>query len=98
MPVNQTDLALNLCTRLQSAAEGIMRGVEDIDRIKNQKESAGVDLTSEDVETALAGSSLKHADGDAFNSVLTSGAAIKAWMEANFHDDNLQKVRSGGVS
>jgi hypothetical protein len=96
MAIDQTELALNLCTQLQAAAESIMRGVEDIARLKDQKESAGVDFTAAGVEAKLAASSLRQADGNAFNSVISSGAATKTWLEANFHDDNFQKVRSGG--
>lgn len=98
MAIDQTQVALNLCSQLMDAADCIMRGVEGIARLKDQKESAGIDFTAQAVEDALAASALRHADGAAFNSVISSGAAIKAWIEQGFHDDNLQRVRSGGTS
>jgi hypothetical protein len=93
MAINQTDKALNLCTRLMAAATKVMEGVEELARLKDEKESAGVDFTAAPVETALSGSALKHANGTDFNNVLSSGAALKGWLETNFHDDILQKVR-----
>lgn len=97
MPTDQTALALNLCTQLQAGAEAIMKGIEAIDRLKGQVESAGIDLESPEVEAALAASSLKHAAGADFVAVLGTGAATKAWLEENWHDDILQKVRGGGA-
>lgn len=88
-----TAKALNLCSRLMTAAEQVMQGVEELHALKNEKESSGIDFTAQDVEDALAASSLKHTEGDHWNAVLTSGDALKTWLETNFHDDNFQKVR-----
>ncbi|WP_435016699.1 hypothetical protein TA3x_004273 [Tundrisphaera sp. TA3] len=95
MAIDQTSLAMNLCTKIQTAADEIMRGVTSLAALKEQKESAGVDFTAVAFETALSNSTLKHANGDAFNSVISSGTLLKAWLEENYHDDNFQKVRGG---
>lgn len=93
MAVNQTDKALNLCSRLQSAANGVMQAVEQLSVLKDEKESSGVDFTAQALEDALGTSVLKHTEGNDWNNVLSSGAALKTWLEANFHDDVFQKVR-----
>jgi len=94
MAVETTDKALNLCSRLMSAADQLMGAVEQLAALKNEKESSGLDLTAAAVETALGASpALKHASGTNFNNVITSGAAINAWLEAEFHDDIMQSVR-----
>jgi hypothetical protein len=93
MAVLVVDKALNLCSKLQSAADLIMKGLEQLAQLKDEKESSGLDLTDAAVEAALAASALKHANGDNFNNVITSGAAIKAWMESQNHDDILHTVR-----
>lgn len=86
--------ALNLCSRLANAADKVMQGVEELYNLKNEKESSGLDLTAQAVEDALEASALKHATGTNFNSVLSSGAALKTWLEAEFHDDIFHTVRS----
>jgi Tfp pilus assembly protein PilX len=93
MPVSQVDKALNLCTRLMAAAGALMDAVEELQNLKDEKESSGVDFTAAAVETALGTSVLKHANGTDFNNVLSSGAAAKTWLETNFHDDIFDKVR-----
>lgn len=95
MPIDQTAVAINICSKLQDAAENIMKGLEQLEMIKDQISSTGIDLSSASVQTALEKSALKHADGAAFTAVVTSGDAIKTWVEANFHHTNLNKVRSG---
>lgn len=91
--MDTTSKALNICTRLMNASDLLMRAVADLAALKDEKESSGIDLTAAAVEAAIANSDLKHADGDAFNAVITSAAALKSWLETNFHDDNFQKVR-----
>lgn len=93
MAVVTTDKALNLCSRLAVAADQLMQAIEQLAALKAEKEASGLDLTAAALQTALAASALKHANGDDFNNVLTSGAAIKTWMEQNFHNTNLDKVR-----
>lgn len=97
MAVDKTDIARNLCNRLIKASEYIMTGIEEIGDIKDLKESAGISFTATDVEAVLSGtnSPFKHATGADFDSVITSGTAIQAWMISQFHDDNLQRVRTG---
>ncbi len=84
--------AVYLCTRLMSASDKLMQAVYELDLLKTEKESSGLDLTSAAIEAALA-ESLPHCDGTLFNSVLSSTAALKTWLESNGHDDNFQKVR-----
>jgi hypothetical protein len=91
--VDTTQKAINLCSRLADAADRLMIAVEDLANLKDEKESSGLVLTAAAVEDALATSSLKHASGANFNSVISSGAAIKSFMETNFHDDVLAQVR-----
>ena len=93
MPVDVTNKALNICTRLMQAADQVMQATEELYNLKNEKESAGLDLTAAAVESAISASSLKHANGTDFNNVISSGAALKTWLETNFHDDVLSKVR-----
>ena len=93
MPIDVTDKAKNLCSRLMAAATKVMEGTEELANLKDEKESAGLDLTDEEVEAALAASDLKHAEGADFNNVISSGAALKTWLEGAFHDDVFQKVR-----
>lgn len=97
MAIDQIDVALDLCSALQNASAAIMQGVEIIVAVRDQKESAGIDFAAPDFVAALEKSALKHASGDTFNSVISSGVALKSWMESNFHDDNFQKVRGGRV-
>lgn len=93
MAVNQTDKALNLASRLVAASSQLMGAVEQLAALKDEKESSGVDFTVATIQTALGISSIKHVDGAALNSILSSAAALKTWLEANFHDDNFQKAR-----
>lgn len=93
MPVDPTDKALNLCSRLMAASIQLMDAVALFAALKDEKESAGLTLTAAAIEAAIAASTLKHANGDAFNAVIGSSAALKTWLEQNFHDDNFQKVR-----
>lgn len=93
MAVDVTDKALNLCSKLMQAADDLMNAIERLSDLKDEKESSGLDLTSTAIEDALDASSLKHADGNDFNNVISSGAAIKTFMVSNFHDDVLSKVR-----
>ena len=88
-----TDKALNICSRLQNAADALMGAVEELSALKDEKESSGIDLTVAAVVTALENSSLKHATATNFNNVISSGAALKTWLETNFHDDIFQAVR-----
>lgn len=93
-----TAKALNLCSRLQNAANKLMQGVEELAALKAEKEAAGLILTAAPVEAAIAGtaqnpSSLKHASGGDFDLVVSSGASLKTWLEANNHDDVFSKVR-----
>src|SRR5262245_53211616 len=91
----QVPKALNICSRLMDAAERLMIAIEDLANLKDEKESAGIDLTDDGglVNAALLESSLSHATGTNFENVISSGAAIKSFMETNFHDDVLQMVR-----
>lgn len=91
--MDTTAKCLNICSRLMNAADQLMKAVQDLSNLKDEKESSGLDLAAKGNVDALAGSSLKHATGDDFNNVLSSGAALKKWLEDNFHDDNFQKVR-----
>jgi hypothetical protein len=93
MAVDVTEKALNICSRLVTASDRLMQSVSELAALKDEKESSGIDFTAAAVESALSESSLKHADGAAFNGVLSSGATLKTWLETNFHDDNFQKVR-----
>ncbi len=94
MAIDVTQKALNLATDLMNACDALMNALERLNDLKDEKESAGVDFTAAAVESALtASATLKHIDGNSLNNVLTSGAALLAWMVSNFHDDNLQKVR-----
>ena len=88
-----TDKALNICSRLQNAADALMGAVEELSALKDEKESSGIDLTVAAVVTTLENSSLKHATATNFNNVISSGAALKTWLETNFHDDIFQAVR-----
>ena len=89
----KADKALNLCSRAASACDLIMSGIEQLAALKAEKESSGLNLTAAETEAALAASSLKHANGDNFNSVLGGGATLKTWMEDQFLDDVFQAVR-----
>lgn len=93
MAANKVDKSLNLCTKLMQSASKVMEAVEELQRYKDEKESAGLNLTDAAFETALETSTLKHATGTNFNNVLSSGAALKTWIEANFHDDIFDAVR-----
>lgn len=93
MAVDVTQKALNICSRLMNATNSLMQAVEELYNLKNEKESAGLDLTAAAVESAISASSLKHANGTDFNNVISSGAALKTWLETNFHDDVFDKVR-----
>ncbi len=92
-PDQLTDKSLNLCDRLMKTSAKLMEAVEEFAALLAEKESSGLDFTEATFEAKLATSGLKHANGDAFNGVLTSGAAVKTFLETNFHDDNFQKVR-----
>ena len=94
MAVDVTEKALNMCSRLAIAANQLMEAVETLNALKEEKESAGLNLTAAAVEAALAASSLKHASGTNFNNVISSGAALNTWLTTNFHDDIFDTVRS----
>jgi hypothetical protein len=70
-----------------------MSYIEALSDLKGEKEGSGLNLTDASIEDALAASSLKHASGTDFNNVLTSGAAVKAFIVDNFHSTNFDKVR-----
>lgn len=91
----QVPKALNLCSRLMDAADRLMIAVEDLANLKDELESSGIDLTDDDdlVDEALADSALRHATATNFENVVSSGDALKSWLETNFHDDNFQRVR-----
>ena len=93
MAVDQTAKALNLASRMVAASDQLMRAVETLINLKDEKESSGVDFTAQAVEDALAESSLKHLDGNALNGVLSSSVAVRDFMVTSFHDDNYQRVR-----
>jgi molecular chaperone GrpE (heat shock protein) len=90
---DQTAKALNLASRMVAASDQLMQAIEQLINPKDEKESSGVNFTAQEVEDALADSSLKHVDGNKLNGVLSSSVAIRDFMVTNFHDDVLQAVR-----
>ena len=93
MAVSQVDKTLNLCSRLAKAADTLMIAIEQLDSLLAQKEDSEIDLKSVVIEDALSTSSLKHADGDVFNAVLSSGSELRKWLRDNGHEANFQKAR-----
>lgn len=95
MAVVQTEKAVNLARALVVHCDALMNALDQINAIKSEKESSGVNFADAANEAAYAAlTDLKHVDGTVLNNVLTSGAAILAWMVAEFHDDNIQKARA----
>lgn len=93
MAINQQDKALNMASAAISAVEQFMGALETLTSLEAERAASGVNLATFDA-TYAASTSLRHVDGAALNAVLnTSMPAIKTFMEANNHDDNLQKAR-----
>ena len=90
---NVTEQALNICSGLIQASEDLMNALERLIVLKDRKEGAGLDLTSNAIEAAIAASGIKHVNGDIMNSVLGSGAAVMAFVKDNFHSTNFDKAR-----
>ena len=92
MAIDQTNKALNIASETVDAVQKFMEAVETLRALEDERTSSGLTLT--DFDTDFAASSVKHVDGAALNAALnTSIPAIWTFMTANFHDDNLQKVR-----
>lgn len=92
MAIVQTDKALNLATRVVAASELLMRAMEQLVALKDEKESAGIDFVAFDTDYA-ATEGLKHVDGARLNNVLSSTAAVQTFLTTNFHDDIFQAAR-----
>lgn len=92
MAISQNNKALNIATDTVDATQKFMEAIETLRALEEERAAAGLTLT--DFDDDFAASSVKHVDGAAINAVLnTSIPAIWTFMTANFHDDNLQKVR-----
>lgn len=94
MPVNTTDKALNLASKITVQAGLLMDAVRDLVSLKEEKERGGIDYAPSGVPMDFAGTNLKHTDGDGINGVLTTTGSLKEWLDSTFNSDNLDKVRA----
>ena len=94
MAVDLTTKALKMAIEIISNVEDLMVAFQNLANIEAERSSSGLSLSDFDADYLLS-SITKHVDGDTLNGVVnTSIPAIIAFMESNFHDDNLHKARS----
>ncbi len=92
MAIDQTDVALNLGSKTVDATVKFLDAIEVLESLEDQRDTVGLNLSGFD--TAYENSAIKHMNGADLTAILfTSIPAIRAFMTANNHDDNLQKAR-----
>lgn len=90
--VNLSSKVLNMCTRLQEAVIQLMTALDDLAELRAEKEASGLDF-NEAAQLAAIQAAFPYTDGNMWNNVLTSEAAVNAFVKDNFHSTNFDKVR-----
>lgn len=84
--------AKNIGSEIVQHSEKLMQAIEGLIALEAERSTAGVTLADHDAVYADAGG-LQHATGADYQAALTSAAALKAWLDANFHSGNFNRVR-----
>lgn len=89
---DQTDKAMKIGRKLVDLSGRMMEVLEEARAIKDEKESAGIDLTAFDA--VYLTNDLRHVTGNNLNNCISSFAATETWVTTNFHDDIWQTARN----
>lgn len=92
MAIDQTDVALNLGSKIINASIKFLEALEALEILEAQRIDTGIVLG--DFDTDYENSSIKHVDGASLIAVTgTSIPAIRTFIDTGNHNDNLQDMR-----
>lgn len=94
MAANFTLKAVDVCRQLSRGANDFMAALEALETVGELVADSGLDITTPAINAALElEADLKHAVPADYQAVQASVSAIRTFLNANNHNDVLQKVR-----
>jgi hypothetical protein len=91
--IDQSAKALNIAADVMVFTNNMMQALEGLISLEAERSTAGITLASFDSAITNINAATKHASGADYQASLTSAAALKVWLDQNFHSTNLNKVR-----
>jgi hypothetical protein len=91
--IDQSAKALNMARDVMTLSDNLMLALEGLISLEAERSTAGITLASFDSAITNINATTKHASGADYQASLTSAAALKVWLDQNFHSTNFNKVR-----